>query len=217
MARCSNRPSAGHRLCITVQRRQSRIMEKIMRTDRGAGIRKALRRLALVVTGLFTVVMTLVVVSPSEARPIRGPIMRAERRAVRALAVPERPGRPARAEATADRAEAARERAEAARPPMPRAAVPRGVADQLRSRCGIRLLCSRPACSRRHLSRWNHGTVAVRPSPARTARSACSCDRRQRQPRPPWNRWHFQPAPRSSRAVASAALRPQIRRVMRRG
>lgn len=99
-----------------------------MRTDRGAGIRKALRRLALVVTGLFTVVMTLVVVSPSEARPIRGPIMRAERRAVRALAAPERPGRPARAEATADRAEAARERAEAARPPMPRAAVPRGVA-----------------------------------------------------------------------------------------
>jgi hypothetical protein len=103
-------------------------MEKIMRTDRGAGIRKALRRLALVVTGLYAVVMTLVVVSPSEARPIRGPIMRAERRAVRALAVPERPGRPARAEATADRAEAARERAEAARPPMPRAAVPRGVA-----------------------------------------------------------------------------------------
>jgi hypothetical protein len=103
-------------------------MEKIMRTDRNAGIRKALRRLALVVTGLYAVVMTLVVVSPSEARPIRGPIMRAERRAVRALAVPERPGRPARAEATADRAEAARERAEAARPPMPRAAVPRGVA-----------------------------------------------------------------------------------------
>jgi hypothetical protein len=102
-------------------------MEKIMRTDRNAGIRKALRRLALVVTGLYAVVMTLVVVSPSEARPIRGPIMRAERRAVRALAVPERPGRPARAEATADRAEAARERAEAARPPMPRAAVPRGV------------------------------------------------------------------------------------------
>jgi hypothetical protein len=121
VARCSNRPSAGHRLCITVQRRQSKIMEKIMRTDRGAGIRKALRRLALVVTGLYTVAMTLVVVSPSEARPIRGPIMRAERRAVRALAVPERPGRPARAEATADRAEAAR-------PPMPRAAVPRGVA-----------------------------------------------------------------------------------------
>jgi len=99
-----------------------------MRTDRGAGLRKALRRLALVVTGLYAVVMTLVVVSPSEARPIRGPTMRAERRAVRALAVPERPGRPARAEATADRAEAARERAEAARPPMPRAAAPRGVA-----------------------------------------------------------------------------------------
>jgi hypothetical protein len=108
-------------------------MEKIMRTDRNAGIRKALRRLALVVTGLYAVVMTLVVVSPSEARPIRGPIMRAERRAVRALAVPERPGRPARAEATADRAEAARERAEAARPPMPRAAVPRAVPGQGRS------------------------------------------------------------------------------------
>jgi len=66
-------------------------------------------------------VMTLAVGSQAEARPLRGPVMRAERRAARALAVPERPGRQARAETPADRAAAPRQ-------PVPKAAVPRAAA-----------------------------------------------------------------------------------------